>query len=354
LQGAAVAVVQYLWDDYNKGKERDAAKQQKLEVASQEFRNKFSTYIACAQNAALDLSQKYSWEKGEAGFDDSQMNRPRDPFLMSQQAYNFSLNNQTPAKDMITAANQCLYAACLVPSGDIYDEYRANALWAAGIIASQAYSKEIGNQSWATAYNQTAASAVQVWKACLKYTQDPTGECREQMAWALMASGNLKEALNQASSIASLRQKSASYAYNLAGLESGLGDTDTAFKWFDYAVRTLDFNNIAQAKTDPDLEAMRTAQKSRFDDLPSVKGECIIGFGIFHDDVILKNNSAFTLTRVVFNGTVTSSGNPQQIPELKVEQIAPGQSYKWVNAISVPNGSTITGTLTSDQNRWGI
>ena len=350
VQGAAVGIVEYLWDDYNKGKERDADKQQELQEANQEFRNKFSTYIARAQNAALDLSQKYSWEKGEAGFDDSQMNRPRDPFVLSQQAYDYSSTNQITVTDMIACANQCLNAACLVPSGDIYDEYRANFLWAAGDIASRASSKEIGNQSWGTAYNQTAASAVQVWKACLKFTSDPTGECREQMAWALMASGDLKEALNQANSIASLRQNSASFSYNMACLESDLGDTDTAFKWFDYTVRTLGYNNITQAKIDPDLEAMRTEQKSRFDELVAVNWTCGIGFGIFNDDVIVTNNSAFTLSHVVFNGTVTSSGSPQQIPELKVDQIAPGNFYKWVNAISVPNGSTITGTLTSDQN----
>jgi len=351
LQGAAVGIIQYLWDDYNKGKERDAAKQQELQEANQEFQNKFSTYIARSQNAAVDLSQKYSWEKGEAGFDDSQMNRPRDPFQMSQQAYDYSSANQITVTDMIPNANQCLNAACLVPSGDIYDEYRANFLWAAGDIASRAFSKEIGNQSWGAAYNQTAASAVQVWKACLKYTPDPTGECREQMVWALMASGDLKEALNQANPIATLRQNSASFSYNMACLESDLGDTDTAFKWFDYTVRTLGYNNIVQAKIDPDLEAMRTEQQSRFDDLTSVKWTCGIGFGIFNDDVIVTNYSVFSLTHVVFNGTVTSHGSPQQISELKADQIAPGGSYKWVNAISVPNGSTIAGTLSSDQNR---
>ena len=248
-------------------------------------------------------------------------------------------------------ANQCLAAACLVPSGDIYDNYRVRCLWAAGDIANRASYKEIGHQSWGSAYNETAAQAVQVWKTCLKYSSDPTGECREQMAWVLMCSGNLNEAKNVADSVSSLRNKSSQFAYNMACLESDLKNTETSIQWLEYAIRTLGFCDIAHVKTDPDLDAVRTAQKSRFDEITTVRWTCGIGFGFFNDDVIVTNNSAFWLTHVVFNGTVSANSNSQRIPPLNADQIAPGHAHLWVDAITVRSGSTLTGSLSSDQNR---
>jgi len=69
IGGAAVGLMSYLWDDYNKGKARDAAKQMALESTAQEFQKNLSTYIARAQNACLNLEEKYSWKRGEVGFD---------------------------------------------------------------------------------------------------------------------------------------------------------------------------------------------------------------------------------------------------------------------------------------------
>ena len=136
-------------------------------------------------------------------------------------------------------------------------------------------------------------------------------------------------------------------------LLSSLNDTENSFKWFDHAVRNLGYHYIAQAKTDPDLAAMRKAKKAQFDDLTMVRWTWSIDFGVFNDDVSVKNDSAFPITNVVFKGNFTSNGRAWT-PELKVQQIAPSQTYKWVNAISIP-GSKIdqssTASLTADQNK---
>jgi hypothetical protein len=206
--GAAVSLISYLWDDYNKGKVRDADKQRALESAAKDIQNKLSNYIAISQNAAVKLEKQYSWGKGEAGFDESPQQaerrqslakandvaglleiaeaeskmRPRDPFIRYRKAYYASRDNRySKPSEMLTTAKQCAEAASLIPEGRIYDEYRGWFLYMAGDIANRASSKEIGDRSWATANNPTAAYAVRLWDACLKFTpNDPTGEFGER------------------------------------------------------------------------------------------------------------------------------------------------------------------------------
>jgi hypothetical protein len=67
---AAIAALVYFADDSNKSQARDAARERAVEVAAQDLQNKLSTYLARAQNAALELAKRYSWNSGEAGFDD--------------------------------------------------------------------------------------------------------------------------------------------------------------------------------------------------------------------------------------------------------------------------------------------
>ncbi|MEI7776474.1 MAG: hypothetical protein WCK17_17060 [Verrucomicrobiota bacterium] len=380
LAGVGVAVISYLWDDYNKSKARDAARERAVNAAYQELRNKVSTYTARAQNAALAFAQKYSWQRAEAGFDEppdqaermtslvkandlagilqimdaARRRRPRDPFALSRRAYTYSLDARLTPKDMVSASNQCLDAASLVPSGRIYDEYRGWFLYSAGDIANRAATKEIGNSAWSTACNPTAAYATRLWDECLKFTpNDPTGEFGERRAWALMQSGHLEKALEQARSVEALRGKTIRFALNYSMLLSASGDTEMSYKWFEYTVRGLGYNNIALAKTDPDLAAMRKAKRTAFDDLTAFRVAYWIDWGVLNDDVSVRNDSAFPITNVVYRAHITSNGRTWT-PELKVDRIDPGKTHTWPNVFSIPgsrNDQSSTVTITTDQNR---
>ncbi len=380
LGGAAVSLISYLWDDYNMGKARDADKQRALESAAKDIQNKLSNYIAISQNAAIKLEKQYVWGKGEAGFDESSQQaerrqsltkandiagllqiaemeskiRPRDPFIRYRKAYYASCDNRSKPSEMLSAAKQCVEAASLVPEGRIYDEYRGWFLYAAGDIANRASSKEIGDRSWATANNSTAAYAVRLWDECLKFTpNDSTGEFGERRAWALMQSGHLKEALEQARSVEKLRQNTRRYSYNLACLLSALDAPEEAYKWFNHAVRDLGYNSIVAAKKDPDLEKMRRSKKNEFDALVAVNCTWSVDYGFMNDDLLLQNNSAFPITHVVLTARITP--NRSEAPKLKADLIKPGEVFRWPNSLSVPGSkidSTSTVSISSDQGNW--
>jgi len=147
----------------------------------------------------------------------------------------------------------------------------------------------------------------------------------------LGANGNIKDAVKQAIKVKHLRSKTLRYAYNFSCLLSASGDTNNAFSWFSLAVKNLGYSNIATAKTDPDLAAMRRAKRKEFNDLVAVKCGWSFNWGVFNDDIILSNNSAFTITNVVFSVDI-AQGSKKWHPVLKVNRIAPGTSYKWVHS----------------------
>ena len=349
MQGAALAIGQFLWDNYNRSKERDQVKADALREANQQFQNSYSTYLAKAQNGALYLSQKYSWQTGEAGFDGSQTRR-RDPFLLCKQAYQNAVTRQCPPKEMLEWAKQCIYAADLVPAGVIYDDYRADFLWNAGVIASRASEIKIGNQQWSKAYNEDAAYAVQIWLACLKYFSDPIGKCRARLAWEHIKTGNLAEAFRLANEVYPLLKDDINYCYHMACLNSALHDTDTSFKWIEYIINTLGYNNVNYLKNDPNLEDVRAKQKTRFDNLVTVKLTWQVVYGVLFDDIVVYNNSAFSVTDVNFNGNFTSKDGRNKNVRLAVNFIGAGKSYTWPNATSVSRDASGTTTITTKQN----
>lgn len=362
LAGAAVAGLSFLWEDYNKGKERDAAKQRAIDVSSRELNNTLSSYLARSQNMALELANRYSWTHGEGGFDRTseenarweelvkandaagllrvmdrlRQTRAHDPFAQINYAYFASRQQGRTAKDLAADAQLCLTAAALVPANAMYDEYRGWCLYRAGDIANLASTVEIGRGSWARAFNATAAHAVGIWDACLRVTpNDPTGELGERRAWALLQSGHLSEALEQARAVESVRNKDLRFAYNYSTILSCTGDTQKSFEWLNYAIRGLGYSNIKQAIQDPDLETMRKSKKAEFDDLVAIKIAWKLNYGIFNDDVLLTNLSAFPLTNVVLSGRLSSQGKYWS-PQLKTVRLNPNQVTTWSNVLSIP------------------
>ena len=180
---------------------------------------------------------------------------------------------------------------------------------------------------------------MQAWDCALHYDQDFSGVIRERKVWDLFKSGDLTEAINEARPLVSLRQGNAQFSYNMACLLIDAGDTENSLAWLKQAVGTLGYNNIQGIKTDPDLATVREKKANEIAELTAVRCRWKIDFGVFNDDMIVTNDSPFPLTHVAVGGTVTPN-NKSWPNMLTVEAIAPGKSYTWSDAFSVP-GSKI-------------
>jgi hypothetical protein len=419
--GIVTAIISAVVDSFEKDRELQEVKRQAVRRASRDVQDKFSTFLARAELTAAELTRKNGWNKGEAGFDEEKddnelrrlyanrnfkaywkiqynraKRRPRDPFIKAFLAGSPSLiasyQSEGKTREMLSCARRCVQSARLVPEGSLYDPYRLRFLRLASTIASRTYSTELrGKSFFGGKKNATAAYAVQLWDACLKYDRDPTGYIREGRAWALGSSGNIKGAVKQAAEVNHLRRKTLRYAYKYSCLLSASGDTKTAFSWFSYAVKNLGYSNITTAKTAPDLAAMRKARRKEFNDLVAVKYRWDIKYGVLNDDIVLYNDSAFAITNVVLSARIVQlpsvvagwpadvrrqlAADPKKLaaslPEdirkqlaalpkprvwtrvLKVNSVAPGSSTKWGNAVAI-TGRRIdykTSTLSCDQSR---
>jgi len=381
LAGLAVGVVEWLLDDYSKGQARDEAKRAAVEAAGRELDAKLTAIRARLENAETDLAAKYEWGQREVRSSDPQAEtdriaalakegdtagalqildrkiarRPRDAGLLALRDYVASCDAHATAPEMKAAAERCVTRATLVPAGKIYDFHRAQILYLAADITQRAWTKELDGHSWGEAKNTTAAYAVDLWDTVLAYYPgDDDGECRERRAWALMASGNLDDAIKQVIEIQKLRQNTIRYAMNCARLCNAAGQTDNSFAWFQYAVKNLGYNNVGQARTDPDLAAMRQAKAQDFEKLMACTSTWRIEWGVFNDDITLTNTSAYAITNVVLNCHIESHGQTWT-PQLKAQSIMPGETQKWENVVSIPGSRVDDGktsaTISCDQNK---
>jgi hypothetical protein len=377
--GAAAGLVTAMVDAYEKDSELQEAKREAITKALHDYQNTYSDCQARAEVTAGSLSTTYSWKKGETGFDEGAENdelrkmitaenwqrvaaildskverRPRDPFIAAVVMSVCAVINESEGKvpEMIGDARGCASAAALVPNGDFYDPYRLRFLQQAADIANRAFDLECKNGGIFDGSSKSAApNAVKLWDACLLYSTDPSGEIRERRAWAVGATGDLKDALAQAQQVADLRSKTSRFDYNIACLYSRLGDTDTALKWFTECASNPEFVLVHRAKVDPDLAQLRNDKKDDFDQLTHVKWTWAVKWGIIHDDIELTNNSVFTLTNVRFSPTIIVGGKTYQVGILTIGRLGPNESHTFVNAAQIVEGryDSAPATLVCDQ-----
>jgi hypothetical protein len=380
-EAAAVALLisalNYVVEESKNQARRNEAKRRALDKAVRRLEDKVSTNLARTQDAVVEMESKHGWQKGEAGFhatseeeaeisrliekedisgllaiaESQRKRRPRDPFLSATRCLIESYHPYYKPGELADLAKECVSAASWVPAGARYDLYRGWILAVAGDIANRASTKELKGQSWAKAFNDNAAYAVRIWDACLHYTpDDSTGEFRERRAWVLMQCGELDKALEQAVEIQAQRKGTWRYAYNMACLYSALGNTTDSLEWLDHAIRKTGFENIKIAWSEPDLERLRREKGNGFYKLVEVRIGWTIRYGVLNDDILVKNNSAFALTNVKFKVHI-ESGTTKIDRELTADRIDPGQTYEWVDAVSIPNSryDKAGGTFICDQ-----
>lgn len=379
---AGVTLLGSALDELAKAPARDEDRRRALEANARGFEAKYSAAYARLQSAALALSDRYNWAKGEAGFDLSQeqasdllerarregpsglmrlakvarSRRPRDPFVLASGATlrALSFGKAATPEQLAACSDECFVAASLVPEGAFYDAYRAECIALAGLFATAAARAELGDRGWGAAPVPRANRAERVWRTYLVLDpHDVSGEAREQLAWTLACAGKLGEASAAAAQVADLRGGDYNFAYNYACLLSVTGSSKDALRWLEHAVKACGHPDIAWIRADPDLARVRSEQATGFRDLTEARFEWSIDWGtISHDDIVVVNRSPFALTNVTLDVTVTSKGSAPWVRALTVDRIEAGATCRlrtWVTA----RGGDATGkaVLRCDQNR---
>jgi len=359
---------------------RDEVKRAAVEANVREFSTRYSQAVANAESVALALSDRYGWARGEAGFDTApeqsrqvldmaargdtsgllrlveiaKARRPRDPFVRSVAAFQkaLALGPAATPDALAQGSDECLAAASLVPKGAFYDTYRADCLALAGLLANNAALSELGARGWIASPADRGPHALSIWKTYLACApQDPTGEAREQLAWALASTRKFAEAATTAAQVTGLRGNDPNFAYCYARLLSLTDQSSESLRWLEHAFRDCRYPDILRAKSDPDLAMVRSSQATGFGKLAAVKFTWSIDWGFFHhDDLCLVNNSPFPLTDVRLNAMVDSQGSVRWTKILTAERVEPGATYRWKTWVSA-RGKDATGkaTLTCDQ-----
>jgi hypothetical protein len=344
---------------------------------------KFSTYLARAEASANELGRRHGWsaaETGMVGFSTdieqfhlaiatgeadgivawmaaARKSRPRDLMPTVLACIMASADQNETASNRARLAETCYSTATLIPAGAVYDEDRATiALIAAQLMKNSAMAEAVASGSWVDGGSAHATTAVRWFDvareyADLSFSVDQDGEFRLSRAVALAVAGRPSEGLDQAKAIHAIRNDSV-YAYVMTALLAKVGSHDESLKWFEYLLSVCPPEMITVYRTDPALAALKGAHREACDDLLRVKFEWNVQWGTLNDDIVLTNRSAFPLTNVVFNPRIENAGKVYT-PELHVARIAPGQTHKWLNAVSVTGSryDRANAALACDQGR---
>jgi hypothetical protein len=215
-------------------------------------------------------------------------------------------------------AQKAADAVRLVPPGDIYAPERVEVIRAAARLACMAAGAEAQDGFWCRTFSPRAAYAVRlIDRAGALDELDVTGELREQRAIALLLTGHLPAALEQAQAVGKLRATSGAYHYALARLHSAqywapevqaldpkerprcgkaaLESLEEAFKY--------GFSNLRELKEgglDSDFYALFTDADSKGRVREILKPDVSYSVSTSADKITLlvSNKSAFTLTNV--------------------------------------------------------
>jgi len=381
--GHPIALAGFVLDELTKSARNKSKATQALRAATHIYQMHLDKVQSKADLIALTLEEKYGWKRGEAGFYYSKASREtvkrltstgnisglaqmardqikirsRDPFLYLgyYQLHYRDIGSKATGETLKGYINGGLNVAKLIPKGRFYDSYRALALLHSGYFANKLVDAELKDGAWVNGPTKSSQVLVKVWRTYLQYDPlDATGEGRQHLAWALAANGQHQDALKKYQEVATLRNRSKTFAYNMACIHSITGSNDKALAWLKQAIVQLGYSNLARAKRDPDLAKLRKTMPTEFSALTEIKFNWNIRTRLGRDDVLLKNYSTFTLTNVTFKLNIVNANQSISII-LKVKKIPPGQTYTWSTALFVPKNkfdrAKSTATLSCNQNK---
>jgi tetratricopeptide (TPR) repeat protein len=179
---------------------------------------------------------------------------------------------------------------------------------------------------------------------------DDGGSFRLKRGFALAAAGRIDDALVCADELYSLKKDDPAFENLISVLLCHKAEYEDAIKWISYAL-AHDSGRFRQlVMSHPTYAPLRAARKEAVADLVTVKWTWNIKWGVFNDDIILTNDSAFPLSNIVLSPVIVNEGRTYQA-DLKLDQLRPGEGHTFENVISVSGSKydKASADLKSDQ-----
>jgi len=371
---AAFGAVVYAVEYFGSARQREEALRHALHAEAQRIQDTFIITLERTRQRFLNLAISRGWEEEEIGWNLSPEHaqvllnmhasqdingliaetsrqrslRPDDPYIALQNNLLRSILAVDKPKTLDHLTEDTLTLIRLIPNDSFYNQYMLSVVSAAATFASASrYAERIAGASPRS--SSRSRLAVALWEeAYLLNTQDPAGKARFYRAQAYASNGDTRKALSELGEIANLYKNDPDFLYAYAYIYSLAGNYDASLRFLKRALQTNEVD-LATIRTDPDLDDLRISRKTDYDKLTTPQFTFSIQYGILFSNVILTNDSPFTLTNVKLV-SATAGWNP----ELEVDVLPSGKTHTWTWVAKPPGGIAIRAKLISDQSEVSI
>lgn len=370
--------IAYAMDSWGKAEKRDEAERDAVNAEARKIQDQFTATLEDTRQGFLKLAAVKGWTQSEVGWGTSAARaeaiqklvnagdlaglirecsrqckeRPRDPHPKQLTILFEALQNEDNPEVLARLAEDSHQTQAMIPADPVYSDYRLAGAYQAACIARAARTAERagGGRLASTAISRRS---VALHDEVLRLDPaDSTGEYRFLHAVARLEDGDPRSALAEADQVIRLVQADPAYLYDHARILSQAGELDRSLQVLDAALKA-GYDDIAAVRADPDLAPLARERAQKFQDLVTPDWAWDVTDDLLWDDVILKNNSPYALTNVVFSVELKQEG--RNVPlELKCASIQPGAEQKWIDVVQGADGhwdKSSTAKLSCDQTK---
>lgn len=377
LGGVLVGLAQFFINDYQHSQEVEQKKKAQHAASFQRYDARRLPLEANRKSLISVLTRRHGWRKGETGFDDSAEElarereawrqrdfvllerlaldrmrvRPRDPFAVLGYLGVISETNiqQITEAQWLALAELAFKAALLIPADSPFGSDRASLLTQAAWAADNAMELQDDGFVAGVPNDVSGLSLAYSEQVLQNEPKDVGGIGRFYKAKALAHRGEFSKAAEIIAEVVSIQQRHAFINFTAARIQSRGGLQREAFASVQRAL-AAGWTNIKALRTWTDFAQLRNSHAVDLNELLKLKFEWSIIPGVFTDDVVLTNKSAFTLTNITFRVDL-KTGNRDACRMLeKLPRLEAGKSYRWDGIMSDSAKADLKmGTLTTDQ-----
>lgn len=361
--------ITYAIDSWGKASARDEAARTAVNAEAQRLQDSFTATLERTRQRFVDLARSKGWGEHEIGWTLSAAHvqsvlqmyskrdirgltaemarqraaRPFDPFIALHHNRFEAMQNIESATILDRLSTDAYSFRQLIPTDDVYSDYRRDVIAQAALLALGARDAERKGGASAQSSERSRRS-VELWEQVYSSQQsDPTGNARLYRAIAYASDGDTTKARRELSDIFDLLKDDGDYLYAWAWILCLDGELDNSLKFLNWALRTETIA-LKEVRTDPDLADLRRNRNDEYQKLTTPQWTWTIQSGVFFADVSMTNNSPFTLTNIKLN-----SSNLDWTPDLSAEFLRPGETKKWGWVSKPPADKPMKVSLKCDQ-----
>lgn len=357
--GALVGILAGMAEYGGREKQRNAVRSSAIDAEQRRLNEAWQAVDRRSQATAQMLARRHLWRREEAGFteirsrllSDELKLRPRDPFSKIRYA-SHRVENEKPAS-IFSDARMCIEAAELVPAPAAYDDVRQSYLYKAAELALLAAATEAGKGGYSARPSIAKPALVYANTYLAAQPEDPGGRGRLLRARALAFAGRYGEAVTEATAALDKAPETWRADRSFPFLYAKMLTLDGQHTYVGGWLRRAFANGstfVDDVRTGDDFARYRAQMPEEFRELTKAKVTWDIEYGIFNDDIIIRNQSAFGLSNARIHLTIRK-GDLTWSPKLESAWLPPGGSQRFVDVVSIPNDSydDASGSFTCDE-----